>query len=586
MNEKFFSFTMQRRGSMSLRKSTLITPADYETKFNTILWNKLQSKQRQKISSSIFDVPANMIKYPKLPPYPKAYDPRNPADMPEAEYKNWFFRDADNKIVSVIAEPLDQGKCGSDWAFATASMFTDTIRHALMVLFGDKACFYSKVFDPLTTCTGDIGVESLIQGLESAETQQKCKNDSECNSGTCLSSGKCLGLISLETRDRISAYYTIGFAPKLKTDCDMNKKLDDCLIDCSNVYSEWKNALTTNTKLPKITKHLSEQHIVCSGCEGNAIVMPLYMFVESGAPLLSNFPVQDWGCIFGNESMRKTFCSEEFLKESVMTPFPDLIQADKYGHFTQDDVMNNLPAGIMNMEEWIMAEILNNASVTVGFVIYPCFFQFFLNNPNGVFTFNVLQQAIKAGNQDAAGGHSVDIIGWNEETINGELIKYWIVRNSWGEQWGDKGFFKFERGLDEKLKKEKLDKYLTEFENEFGTLYYAPFPNPNLYTPKDYIEVETGGVTIKLSKRLSKAVRLPPISQCESIRLTNQANIRLLKRCECPTGEVKNTENICVKDLSRSYGGNIESNSNNLGWWIVLIIILITGGIVVWKLRK
>jgi C1A family cysteine protease len=35
-----------------------------------------------------------------------------------------------------------------------------------------------------------------------------------------------------------------------------------------------------------------------------------------------------------------------------------------------------------------------------------------------------------------AGGHAVSIIGWNDAE------KAWIVRNSWGPGWGDKGFFK------------------------------------------------------------------------------------------------------------------------------------------------
>ncbi|KAK9511285.1 hypothetical protein O3M35_005866 [Rhynocoris fuscipes] len=45
------------------------------------------------------------------------------------------------------------------------------------------------------------------------------------------------------------------------------------------------------------------------------------------------------------------------------------------------------------------------------------------------------------------GYHSVRIIGWGEEIINGKLVKYWIVANSWGESWGEGGYFRIKRGI-------------------------------------------------------------------------------------------------------------------------------------------
>jgi len=42
--------------------------------------------------------------------------------------------------------------------------------------------------------------------------------------------------------------------------------------------------------------------------------------------------------------------------------------------------------------------------------------------------------------------HSTLAVGWGEEVINGEVVKYWKVRNSYGGNWGENGHFKVRRG--------------------------------------------------------------------------------------------------------------------------------------------
>ena len=43
--------------------------------------------------------------------------------------------------------------------------------------------------------------------------------------------------------------------------------------------------------------------------------------------------------------------------------------------------------------------------------------------------------------------HSVMIVGWGVDPSNGQ--KYWIVRNSYGRQWGESGDFMIRRGNDD-----------------------------------------------------------------------------------------------------------------------------------------
>ncbi len=43
--------------------------------------------------------------------------------------------------------------------------------------------------------------------------------------------------------------------------------------------------------------------------------------------------------------------------------------------------------------------------------------------------------------------HSVLLVGWGEDEKTGE--KFWIIQNTWGPQWGENGFFRMRRGVDD-----------------------------------------------------------------------------------------------------------------------------------------
>lgn len=45
--------------------------------------------------------------------------------------------------------------------------------------------------------------------------------------------------------------------------------------------------------------------------------------------------------------------------------------------------------------------------------------------------------------------HAVLLVGYGTEQVNGEPVDYWIAQNSWGDRWGESGFFRIERGTGE-----------------------------------------------------------------------------------------------------------------------------------------
>ena len=80
----------------------------------------------------------------------------------------------------------------------------------------------------------------------------------------------------------------------------------------------------------------------------------------------------------------------------------------------------------------IQTEIMTNGPVEAAFTVYEDFLQY----KTGVY---------KHVTGSVLGGHAVKILGWGVESGT----PYWLVANSWNEDWGDKGFFRIYRGSNE-----------------------------------------------------------------------------------------------------------------------------------------
>jgi len=83
-------------------------------------------------------------------------------------------------------------------------------------------------------------------------------------------------------------------------------------------------------------------------------------------------------------------------------------------------------------ESKIMAEIFQNGPVETAFTVYADFVTY----KSGVYRHTT---------GGALGGHAVKIVGWGAE--GGD--NYWKIANSWNPTWGDQGYFKILRGVNE-----------------------------------------------------------------------------------------------------------------------------------------
>ena len=87
--------------------------------------------------------------------------------------------------------------------------------------------------------------------------------------------------------------------------------------------------------------------------------------------------------------------------------------------------------GSVSGEENMMKEIYARGPITCGIAV-----------PDDLLAYKGGIYKDESGTHDLS--HAISIVGWGEE--NG--VKFWIVRNSWGTFWGEKGWFRVVRGID------------------------------------------------------------------------------------------------------------------------------------------
>lgn len=124
-------------------------------------------------------------------------------------------------------------------------------------------------------------------------------------------------------------------------------------------------------------------------------------------------------------------------------PLPDCRQFDAYP--SEDLCKDGSPMrrfrishyyGLNNSEKDIRNDIYSWGPLATGMELYDDFYEF--DHKSGkVYAYD--------GKSASLGGHAVVLVGWGVR----DSVPYWLVQNSWGEAWGDGGFFKIRRGTNE-----------------------------------------------------------------------------------------------------------------------------------------
>uniref|UniRef100_A0A1I8BXW2 Pept_C1 domain-containing protein n=1 Tax=Meloidogyne hapla TaxID=6305 RepID=A0A1I8BXW2_MELHA len=105
--------------------------------------------------------------------------------------------------------------------------------------------------------------------------------------------------------------------------------------------------------------------------------------------------------------------------------------------YSEDKKFANSAAFLINdnaTEEAIKEELQTNGPLVAAFMVYKDFMSY---------------KSGKTPNSTEIGGHAVVILGYGTQKCNGKEMPFWIVKNSWGTDWGDEGFFKIRRGGNE-----------------------------------------------------------------------------------------------------------------------------------------
>lgn len=184
----------------------------------------------------------------------------------------------------------------------------------------------------------------------------------------------------------------------------------------------------------KVNVEISSQAVLSCGmggdCDGGFALASWNDFRDSGFPTESCLPYSFPWCDHGSARINST--NPCLTNGTLPTPMCNLSCVDGYPKSWQDDLLFGQDAYHLAGEQAFQLELMTNGPFEVAFQVHEDFMAY----RSGIYTF--VEGKI-------LGGHNVKIVGWGVE--NG--VKYWTIANSWNAHWGENGFFRMLRGVNQ-----------------------------------------------------------------------------------------------------------------------------------------